>query len=166
MRAGDRIRFWLVTWFGLGLSPVAPGTVGTLGGVFVAVCLHALLEPAWLVPTLWGGSALLLVIGCSMSAFAQRAFGTKDPQTFVLDEVVGYLVAIALYASFSPEPSALAYAMAFLAFRAFDIFKLQPARRLEELPGAYGIMADDVVAGLYSGALVLVGLPLVAPGAQ
>ena len=166
MRVGERIRFLLVTWFGLGLAPVAPGTVGTLGGVFVAVCLHALSDPAWLVPILWGASALLLVVGCSMSAFAERAFGRKDPQAFVLDEVVGYLIAIALYASFSAEPGALAYAMAFLAFRAFDISKLQPARRLEELPGAYGIMADDVVAGLYAGALVLVGLPLVAPGAQ
>ena len=75
MRAGERIRFWLVTWFGLGLSPVAPGTVGTLGGVFVAVCLHALSQPAWLVPILWGSSALLLVVGCSMSAFsAQKAW--------------------------------------------------------------------------------------------
>ena len=164
MRLGERIRLLLVTWFGLGLVPVAPGTAGTLGGVLVAVCLHAILDPALLVPTLWGVSALLLITGCAMGRFAERHFGTEDPQAFVLDEVVGYLVTMALYASFGPEPSPMAYALGFLAFRAFDIFKLQPARRLEELPGAYGIMADDLVAGLYAGALVLVGLPLLAPG--
>ena len=160
MRPGERIRLGLVTWFGLGLVPVAPGTAGSLGGVLVAVCLHAILDPALLVPSLWGVSALLLVLGCSQTRFVERFFGTEDPQAFVLDEVVGYLVAIALYASFGREPGPMAYALGFLAFRAFDIFKLQPARRLEELPGAYGIMADDLVAGLYAGILLLVGLPL------
>ena len=164
MRRGDRIRLGLVTWFGLGLVPVAPGTAGSLGGVLVAVCLQTILEPALLVPTLWGVSALLLALGCSQTRFVERYFGTEDPQAFVLDEVVGYLVAMALYASFGPEPSPMAYALGFLGFRAFDIFKLQPARRLEELPGAYGIMADDLVAGLYAGALLLVGMPLLAPG--
>lgn len=166
MRAGDRIRFWLVTWFGLGLAPVAPGTFGTLGGVLVAVCLHAALDPGLLVPALWGVAGVLLGFGCSLTAFTSRTFPTEDPQAFVLDEVVGYLVTMAFYASFAGEPGPTAYAAGFLAFRAFDIFKLQPARRLEELPGAYGIMADDIVAGIYSGIVLAVGLPLVIPGPQ
>ncbi len=164
MRVGDRVRFWLVTCFGLGLAPVAPGTFGTLGGVLLAVCLHALLAPAALVPAFWAVSAVLLAVGCRLGSFTARTFKTEDPQAFVLDEVVGYMVAMALYASFRGEPSPTAYAVGFLAFRFFDIFKLQPARRLEELPGAYGIMADDVVAGVYAGVVLVVGLPLVVPG--
>ena len=161
MSVGDRIRWSLVTCFGLGLAPVAPGPFGTLGGVLLAVCLHALVDPNLLVPVIW---AVLLAVGCSHGNFAARTFKTEDPPAFVLDEVVGYLVAMALYASFAGEPSPTAYAVGFLAFRFFDIFKLQPARRLEELPGAYGIMADDVVAGVYAGVVLVVGLPLVVPG--
>ena len=164
MSVGDRIRWLLVTCFGLGLAPVAPGTFGTLGGVLLAVCLHALVDPNLLVPVFWAVSAVLLAVGCSHGNFAARTFKTEDPQAFVLDEVVGYLVAMALYASFAGEPSPTAYAVGFLAFRFFDIFKLQPARRLEELPGAYGIMADDVMAGVYAGVVLVVGLPLVVPG--
>ncbi len=164
MRVGDRIRLSLVTCFGLGLVPVAPGTFGTLGGVLLAVCLHALVDPNLLVPVFWAVSATLLAVGCMLGSFAARTFKTEDPQAFVLDEVVGYLVTMALYASFAGEPSPTAYAVGFLAFRFFDIFKLQPARRLEELPGAYGIMADDVVAGVYAGVVLVVGLPLVVPG--
>lgn len=164
MSVGDRIRWSLVTCFGLGLAPVAPGTFGTLGGVLLAVCLHALVDPNLLVPVFWAVSAVLLAVGCSHGNFAARTFKTEDPPAFVLDEVVGYLVAMALYASFAGEPSPTAYAVGFLAFRFFDIFKLQPARRLEELPGAYGIMADDVMAGVYAGVVLVVGLPLVVPG--
>lgn len=166
MPPGDRIRLWLVTWFGLGLVPVAPGTAGTAGGVVLAVCLQAFLAPALLVPVLWGGIALLLIVGCSMSGFVQRHFGTEDPQAFVLDEVVGYLVAIAMYATLKGEPGPMAHAIGFLSFRVFDVFKLQPARRMEELPGAPGIMADDVVAGIYAGVVLLVALPLLVPGTQ
>ena len=166
MGAGDRIRYGLVTWFGLGLAPVAPGTFGTLGGVLLAVSFHAFLAPGMLVPVLWGVSGALLAYGCSLSAFTARVFPSKDPQAFVLDEVVGYLVTMALYASFAGEPGPAAYAAGFLAFRAFDILKLQPARRLEELPGALGIMADDVAAGVYSGIVLALGLPLVIPGPQ
>jgi phosphatidylglycerophosphatase A len=74
----------------------------------------------------------------------------------VLDEVVGYLVTVAVFLTLRGPLGPTGFALAFVLFRVFDILKVQPARRLEELPGAYGIMLDDVAAGAYAG-LVLVG---------
>lgn len=156
----DRLRFLVVTAFGLGLAPVAPGTVGTGGGVLLALLLQVAVPPDWLAPTLWLTAAALLLWGCGQTAFSVRAFGGKDPGPFVLDEVVGYLVAVALYASLRHPPAAVAHAACFLLFRVFDVSKIQPARRLEELPGAPGIMLDDVVAGFYAGLSAWLLLPL------
>jgi phosphatidylglycerophosphatase A len=159
MTLGDRLRFLLVTSGGLGLSPVAPGTVGTLGGVLLAVLLqvafggHLLL--AW-----WLAAGVLFAVGCSMSAFVRRTFPKEDPGPFVLDEVVGYLVTVAVYAALAKAPDAVGHTAAFFAFRFFDVVKLQPARRLEDLPGALGIMADDQMAGVYAGLSLWLLLPL------
>jgi phosphatidylglycerophosphatase A len=142
MSLSDRARYLVITSCGLGLSPVAPGTVGTLGGVALAVLLQA---------TLPGHVVTLFALGCTTSAFVARTFPNEDPGAFVLDEVVGYLVTVAVYATLRGLPDATGHAVAFFMFRFFDVAKIQPARRLEDLPGAFGIMADDQVAGLYAG---------------
>lgn len=159
----DRIRWLLVTSGGLGCSPFAPGTVGTLGGVLLAITLQ------WLVPdravVAWGiAAAVLFVWGCLQTDFVRRTWGTEDPGFFVLDEVVGYLVTVLVYALLAQKPetvSATAHMAAFFAFRAFDVLKIQPARALEDLPGAVGIMADDQMAGVYAGLSLWLVLPLV-----
>ena len=161
MNAGDRIRFLLITAGGLGLSPFAPGTVGTLGGVLLAVLLQ-LCVPAPYLPFAWlGVGAALFAWACTTSAFVARTFQREDPGPFVLDEVVGYLVAVALYALLWPAaPTPTAHVAAFFLFRVFDVLKVQPARWLEDLPGALGIMADDVMAGIYAGIGMRLLLPL------
>ncbi|MBM4060074.1 MAG: phosphatidylglycerophosphatase A [Planctomycetes bacterium] len=158
----DRARWLLITAGGLGCSPWAPGTVGTLGGVVLGIGLqwacpgHALL--AWSI-----AAAVLFAFGCLQSGFTARTWPREDPGQFVLDEVVGYLVTLIVYALVrQTEPTALAHCGAFFAFRVFDVLKIQPARRLEDLPGALGIMADDQMAGVYAGlalwpAMVLIG---------
>jgi len=154
----DRVRWCLITSFGLGCSPWAPGTVGTLGGVVLAISLQ------WLLPdhTLqaWGIAALVLFAwGCTQSKFVARTWPKEDPGAFVLDEVVGYLVTVLVYALIADVPvSATAHMVAFFAFRGFDVLKIQPARKLEDLPGALGIMADDQMAGLYAGVSVWLAL--------
>lgn len=155
----DKLRFLLVTSCGLGLSPFAPGTVGTLGGVVVAVSLQWAL-PGHVQLAWWVAAAVLFLFGCLQSDFAARAFPREDPGQFVLDEVVGYLVTVGVYAALAHEPAALGHVAAFFAFRFFDVAKLQPCRRLEDLPGAWGIMADDQVAGLYAGLSMWLVLPL------
>lgn len=159
MSLADRLRFLMVTSCGLGLSPFAPGTVGTFGGVALAVVLQAAL-PQHLLTAWWAAAAVLFAAGCTTSAFVKRTFPTEDPGAFVLDEVVGYLVTVAVYASVRHAPDALGHAAAFFAFRFFDVVKVQPARWLEDLPGAYGIMADDQMAGLYAGLSLCVALPV------
>jgi len=78
----------------------------------------------------------------------------------VLDEVVGYLVTIGVYAALANKlPDAMGHTAAFFAFRVFDVWKPQPARKLEDLPGALGIMADDQMAGVYAGVSMFFVLP-------
>ncbi|MCA8975058.1 MAG: phosphatidylglycerophosphatase A [Planctomycetes bacterium] len=147
----DRLRWCLITSCGLGLSPFAPGTVGTLGGVVLAVTLQWALPEHYL---LWWSvvAAVLFVYGCLETKFVARTWPKKDPGQFVLDEVVGYLVTVITYVLIrQTAPDATGHMVAFFAFRAFDVLKIQPCRRLEDLPGAVGIMADDQVAGVYAG---------------
>ena len=160
----DWFHFLLITSFGLGLAPVASGTFGTLGGVVLAVVGQLLLDdgvqPVWMLPVaLWGAAAVLLAYGCAQSAFTARTFPRKDPGPFVLDEVVGYLVTVALYTSIQGAPTIGGHVVAFLVFRFFDIAKIQPAKRLEGLPGAPGVMLDDVAAGVYAGLVMTLAHP-------
>jgi phosphatidylglycerophosphatase A len=149
----DRFKLALATCGFLGLIPVAPGTFGTLGGVVIA---WALAGTEWFL--LWVLLAALSVylLGRSLGAWAERYAGKKDPGWFVLDEVVGYLIVVA----WVQGPSLLALLTAFCAFRFFDIAKPPPVRRFERIGGGDGIMLDDVVAGIYGLALVMLPLRL------
>lgn len=160
MSALDRFRWLLITSGGLGLSPWAPGTVGTLGGVVVGVTLqwacpdHVIL--AWSI-----AAGFLFLFGCLQTDFVKRTWPAEDPGQFVLDEVVGYLVTLLTYALVRGVlPDAFGHLTAFFAFRAFDVLKPQPARKLEDLPGAWGIMVDDQMAGIYAGLSMWLVLPL------
>lgn len=136
---------WLATWFGCGLSPRAPGTVGSLG----TLPLHLLLREG---PGALHAGAVALVLGAGTWA-AQRyasASGEQDPQRVVIDEVAGTLIALGCVRH---GPFWL-QALAFLLFRLFDIWKPGPIRRVEHLqPTGVGIMADDVLAGSCAAAL-------------
>ncbi len=144
----DRLKLAIVSSGFLGLSPLVPGTVGTLGGVLLAFLLarteHFLLWTILLC-------VLLYVIGRPLGEWAEKRAGGKDPGFYVLDEVIGYLVTVLWFQG----PSLLALTLAFFVFRFFDIVKPPPARRIERLGGGDGILLDDVVAGIY-GLLVMI----------
>ena len=146
----NKFKLFLVSSGFLGCSPVAPGTVGTLGGVAIA---WALSGTEWFLGWVLLASVVVYLIGRSLGDWAEAYAGKKDPGIFVLDEVVGYLVTVA----WLQGPSPLALVVAFFVFRYFDIFKPKLARRMESIPGGDGILLDDVVAGIYG--LVLVMLP-------
>lgn len=146
----NTLKLFLVSSGFLGCSPVAPGTVGTLGGVLIAWAL-ARTSP-FLLWVLLAAAAVYLV-GRALGPWAEAYAGKKDPGIFVLDEVVGYLITVA----WLEGPSLLALVVAFFVFRFFDVFKPRLARRAEHIPGGDGILLDDVVAGVYG--LVLVMLP-------
>ena len=143
-------RAWIVTGFGLGRLPRAPGTWGTLLGVAIFLVLpDSPAYPYWLA----GVFVLVSALNILLCPFAERHFGKKDPGPFVIDEVAGYLVVVAGLS----KPSLLAGVVAFFLFRVFDVLKPPPARQFESLPAGWGIWLDDVMAGIY-GWLVLAGL--------
>lgn len=133
----------LASFFGVGFSPVAPGTVGSIAA-FVLL---------WFVPTShWGyflATIAVTLFGVPISKRAADYWG-KDPSKVVIDEVAGCMISVILV-----PKSPVLWIIAFLAFRAYDILKLPPARTAEsKLPHGWGIMMDDVVAGIYSFILV------------
>jgi phosphatidylglycerophosphatase A len=131
----------LASGFGAGFSPVAPGTAGTLVAVPLAWALS--LAPLW--PRLALVAAALPPAAWICGA-AARQDGGKDPGWVVLDEILGFLVATA----FVPAGPAV-YLAAFLLFRLFDIIKPPPAGGIDRrLAGGWGILLDDVAAGLYT----------------
>ena len=148
------LRFWIATGLGSGLFPVAPGTAGSTValGLFWVTTRSGV---GWL-PVL--AFAVLVLAGLWSAGAAARQLGQKDPGAIVIDEFAGqFLALLALPHSWR------VLVAGFLLFRLFDIIKPPPARRFEALPGATGIMADDLVAGLYVNLLLQVAVRL-APG--
>jgi len=138
----------LATWFGCGYLSKGPGTAGSLGGLAVAYVLHLLFGwPAWAYAVL---AAVFVAPAVWAAGAVASAAGSKDPQIVVIDEVLGQWLTLAGAASLSWG----VWLAAFVLFRLFDIWKPAPVRRLERLPGGVGIVADDLMAGIY-GALVL-----------
>jgi phosphatidylglycerophosphatase A len=153
-RAGPAI--WIATAGGAGYCPIAPGTAGSLVGVAVVAGLAQLpLSRAGSIAVLAAASLVLFALGVWSGGEAEKYFGRVDPGQVVVDEVVGQMLTFLLF----PHATWKWLAVGFLLFRAFDIVKPFPARQAERFPGGWGIMVDDVVAGLYGLAvLVVIGL--------
>ena len=142
----SRLATGLATWFGCGLSPRAPGTVGSIG----TVPLH------WLLSQLpWTVHAGAVVVVAAAGVWASQVYaeerGEVDPQRVVIDEVAGTAIAMGVVRG-APWFVQLA---GLVAFRVLDIWKPGPIRRLEHVqPIGAGIMCDDLLAGVFAGALV------------
>jgi phosphatidylglycerophosphatase A len=154
----------LITVFGLGFMRPASGTWGSLPPVMVAASLVALGVAPGTSPTdtivYHGVLGLMLVIfggACVVQGDRAEARFGHDPSEVVADEVAGQcmaLVALPAAALATPMKAALTLATSFLAFRVLDIVKPWPARQLQRVPSGWGILLDDLFAGLY--ALVVV----------
>ena len=140
-RPGDRLAQVLATLFGVGYSPIAPGTAGTLVTVPLAYGLGRLGEPA-----LWAGTLLVIVIAVWAASRAERIYGEHDASRIVIDEAAGYLVAVSL------APGGAAHLVpAFVLFRVFDILKPPPIGAIDRrVAGGLGVVLDDVAAGIYA----------------
>ena len=144
----NRIVTLFATFFYTGFFPFAPATFATL--VFLALY--------WLVPggdwiATWTIFIPTLVLSIPASSRMEKTHG-KDPHCVVIDEVVGIQVVL-----LGATPSLAGVIAAFVLFRIFDVWKPYPIDKLQSLAGGWGIVADDVVAGLYSRiVLVLAGL--------
>lgn len=137
---------FLALGFGAGRVPVAPGTAGSLlGALLWWPCRGSL-------PLQVGLLAFWAVAGWFACAEGERRWG-HDPGPVVVDEIAGQWLALAV-AQPAGWPGWLA---AFLLFRLFDVWKPGPVDRLQRLPGAWGVLSDDLLAGLFAGALTLAG---------
>ena len=145
---------WLSTWFGCGLAPVAPGTIGSLAAVPLAA-LAAWLGGLWLLAAV---AAIVLGIGIWTTGIYADAIGVIDPHEAVIDEVAGQCLTLVVM-PLAPLP----YLIGFLLFRFFDIAKPFPVRWLERtLPSGYGIMLDDTAAAIYAMIIYGIGSHLLA----
>ncbi len=134
-----KFALFLASTFYSGFFPIAPGTVGAL---IAAVVL-------WFLPQVSTPVMIVVIIVCFFSGVwaagvAEQDWGT-DPGRVNWDEVAGMLMTLL----FLPKHW-LIYVAGFLVFRFFDVVKPFPVNRMEKLPGGWGIMADDIAAGLYS----------------
>ncbi|MHC4429429.1 MAG: phosphatidylglycerophosphatase A family protein [Planctomycetota bacterium] len=154
MARPDRLRLLVATGLGLGYVPIAPGTVGSLAALPLVALVWGAGGP-WAVV---GGGAIAIAIGMWACGAAETRFGRRDPGAVVIDEIAGQMVSLFFLA---PTPRTLV--IGFVLFRAFDIWKPFPIRRVERLPGASGIMADDLLAGVLAN-LVLHALRWGFPG--
>ena len=131
----------------------APGTWGSAAacGVFL-LAIRGFGAESWILPACMGAIATFGTIGCiALGDFAKKAFGRTDPSQCTLDEWAGQAVAlIALPLGATWNQHWIAVGIAFVAFRALDIIKPPPARQAEMLWGGLGIVADDLVAGVYA----------------
>jgi phosphatidylglycerophosphatase A len=143
----------VATAMGAGLFPVAPGTLGTLVGVPIAYFTSDVFWP-WRV-LLW---VAIFVLGIWAAAVFDELMGSADNQSIVIDEVVGFGIS-----AWTAGRNPITLIVAFLVFRFFDIFKFPPVRQVDRWSkkqtralGGFGVIADDVLAGLQTLAVVMI----------
>jgi phosphatidylglycerophosphatase A len=164
----------VVTFFGSGMSPKAPGTMGSLAAAIIAypmaVFADSLLGEYEAVAI--GGNEFAIFISLTFLAAAIFVFfvslpfvdkamkdtGTKDPGWIVIDEVCGIFTVLAFVPSVVIVDCPWLLLLAFGFFRFFDIFKPFGIHKFEKFPGAWGVMADDLLGGIYAGILIGLGL--------
>lgn len=129
----------LSTFFYTGYLPFIPGTFGSMAGIFLIIIIRGSVFSQLFL------TILIIVIGFLVSGRAEEAVGRKDPSFVVIDEVSGMLLSLL----FIPYDIKI-LVIAFVLFRILDTLKPFPSGRLERYKGSIGIMADDLIAGLYT----------------
>lgn len=152
-----KLAYVIATYFGLGLSKFAPGTMGSLGTLPLAYALiyfggfYALIATAFII----------FVVGVFATDAVIKDCGDDDPSKVVIDETVGQLITFSFVAYMAPEYlsgwiSSLYYISGFIFFRFFDILKMGPVKYADsKIKNAYGVMLDDVFAGIFASIALL-----------
>ena len=139
----------VATFFGVGRLKPGPGTWGSLATVILWALISSRIPPSSRTAATIVAAALVTLVGIPAATQVARAAGGKDPQFVVIDEVAGQLVAL-----IAVPLAWKSFLAGFILFRAFDIWKPFPIRRLEQLPEGTGIVVDDLGAGLYALAIM------------
>jgi len=158
------MRKWIVTFFGTGFSPIAPGTAGSLATSLLLMAMYLSIgQPSFLLwqTILLVGLLAASVLSVALGPWAIEHFKMSDPQPFVLDEVAGICLTNLFLPMYGGWRQIWPIGIAFAAFRLFDVTKPPPARQLEHLPAGWGILLDDLAAGVYANILCQLLLRLV-----
>ena len=137
-----------VTCFYIGKLPIAPGTLGSVVAILI-----------WYFLSFLGNIALLsFFISYSILSYKfidlyLKKSNTEDPSEVISDEVIGQMIPLFIITSVSDHYLIL---VAFISFRIFDIYKIYPINKAEELNGASGVIMDDVIAGIYALIVVVI----------
>ncbi len=136
---------FLASGFFTGYFPVAPGTIGSLVGILACFFLQDVPFTTYAIVVI-----LILVAGIYISGEAEKIYQAKDSSHIVIDEIAG------IFFTFIYLPKGISFLLAgFVAFRFFDILKPFPIRSIDEkIKGGWGIMLDDVLAGIYANILI------------
>jgi len=132
---------FFATGFGVGFSPIVPGTMGTL----VAIPIYYFLSSILFFPLYELTLFAFFFFSIWTAGQAERYWGKKDDRRIVIDEIMGFLVTM-LWIPKTP----FFIVAGFILFRLFDILKPFPIRRLERLKAGFGVVLDDVLAGVYA----------------
>ena len=145
-----KLSIFISTCFGTGYFPVAPGTFGSL----FALCFYFLIPESVLAMSgdYWylsiGGVLLISIVGTITAFEAEKTLG-HDDKRIVIDEFAGYYLSVILL-----PKSIFVMVAGFVLFRIFDILKPYPINKIQDLRGGYGIMADDLLAGIISNIII------------
>jgi phosphatidylglycerophosphatase A len=138
----DWLAVLLATAAGAGFMPRAPGTAGSAAGVLLYLLLNYAGAGAYILHAI-----LLLSFAGVLAAQRVETLWGHDSQRIVIDEVIGQMLVLSLAGT--AQLSWISIVVGFILFRLFDIVKPFPVRQFEKLPGGFGVIADDVIAGLY-----------------
>jgi phosphatidylglycerophosphatase A len=136
----NRFFLFLAAGFGAGYAPIAPGTAGTLVAIPIFFVLSSIPFPLYEITIV-----TFFFFATWISGEAQSCWGRKDDPRIVIDEIMGYLITML----WLPKTT-LFIILGFFLFRFFDIVKPPPIRLLEKARGGYGVVLDDVLAGVYA----------------
>ncbi|MFA5096557.1 MAG: phosphatidylglycerophosphatase A [Candidatus Omnitrophota bacterium] len=138
------------TFFFIGCSPLIPGTVTSAAAIIPVILLKN--NQTWYI----AATLLVTALGFIVSGPAEKIFRKKDDRRIVIDEVAGMFLTFL----FIPADKITLWPLfwGFMLFRAFDALKVYPANKLQRLPGSLGVMADDILAGVYANIILQVFL--------
>ena len=157
-RGTDLLSTLVTTCFGSGMSPKAPGTMGSLAATIVAYPLAILAVQSGFWPLFFIAAIVVFFAAIPFVKKAMKDTGTEDPGWIVIDEVCGIFMTFAFIRPDWITRAPWILIIGFALFRFFDILKPLGIHRFEKFPGAWGVMADDLLGGIYAG--ILLGVPL------
>lgn len=142
----------IATWFGSGLAAKAPGTFGSTGTIPLAIILAYFWGVYGIIPA----AIILFFVGVWATKEVIKDSEEKDPSEVVIDETVGVLITFSFVTPYLNHTmhNWWIYLVGFILFRFFDIVKFGPVKYFDKMKNAWGVMLDDVVAGLFAGAVL------------